>query len=372
MSTHALLGEPYDRMDTPALLVDYDILKRNIDRIQEAHEAVGLKMRPHMKAHKTSEIAHMQIRAGAIGVTCAKIAEAEVMATAGIEDIFIANCLVGQPKMRRLVALAKRIPRLSVAVESKEAARELNNAFEAAGMVCDVIIELDTGAGRAGVLPERAVDFAGALKAFENVRLRGIMAYAGSAYQHSSEKGFREAAAEEVRVMGEIADELRSAGHDIEVVSGGCTPTAGRYEGKGGLTEVRPGTYCLNDHNQVDMNACGREDVAATVLSTVVAIPAPDRAILDAGTKSLAQQVSPVTEGYGWLLDKKLGNIYKINDEHGYLDLARMEGTVEIGEKVRIIPPRICTCLNLYDHLYVLKNGMIRDIWRIQARGANT
>ncbi|MFO7945921.1 MAG: alanine racemase [Armatimonadota bacterium] len=372
MNTHPLLGESYDRIDTPALLVDYRILKRNIERVQKAHDEVGLQMRPHIKAHKTPEIAHMQIQAGAIGVTCAKIAEAEVMATAGIEDIFIANCIVGRPKMRRLVALAKRVPKLSVAVESTEAARELHNAFDNAGMTCDVIIELDTGAGRAGVLPERAVDFAGALEAFSALTLKGIMAYAGAAYKKRGDEGFREAAREETRVMGQIADEIRSAGYALEVVSGGCTPTAGRYEEKGGLTEVRPGTYCLNDHNQVDMGACSREDVAATVLSTVVAIPAPERAILDAGTKSLAQQVSPITEGFGWLVDKECGNIHKTNDEHGFLNLTRMEATVEVGEKLRIIPPRICTCLNLYDYLYVIKDGMIRDIWRIEARGANT
>ncbi|MFP3903082.1 MAG: alanine racemase [Armatimonadota bacterium] len=372
MKPHTLLGEPYDRIDTPALLVDYDILKHNIERVQKAHEAVGLQMRPHIKAHKTPEIAHMQIRAGAIGVTCAKIAEAEVMATAGIEDIFIANCIVGPPKMKRLVALAKRVPKLSVAVESTQGARELNNAFDDAGMTCDVIIELDTGAGRAGVLPERAVDFAGALEAFSALKLKGIMAYAGAAYKKRGDEGFRQAAREEVEVMTRIAEAMNSAGYAVEVVSGGCTPTAGRYEEKGALTEVRPGTYCLNDYNQVDMGACSRDDVAATVLSTIVAIPAPERAILDAGTKSLAQQVSPITEGFGWILDKEYGNIHKTNDEHGFLNIARMEATVEIGEKLRIIPPRICTCLNLYDYLYVIKNGLIRDIWRIEARGANT
>ncbi|MCE5239601.1 alanine racemase [bacterium] len=364
-----LIGQPLAAVDTPALIVDADILTRNILSLQRASEAAGLEVRPHIKAHKTPQIAQMQVRAGAVGVTAAKIGEAEVMADAGIEDIFIANILIGAAKMRRLVALARRVPKLSVAVDSVEGARQLSEAFGAAGMALDVMIEIDAGAGRCGVLPERAVAFAGEITALPALNIVGLMAYAARSYSCRTEQERRAYCAEEGAGLAAIAEELRQAGFDIERISGGSTPTAGRYPAHCGLTEIRSGTYCLNDHNQMDLGTCAVGDVAATVLATVVSHPAPDRFIIDAGTKSLDQQVSQLTEGYGVLLDPPGARVVKINDEHGYLD--RAAGDLHIGDKVRIIPPRICTCLNLYDEMVIVQDGIVRDVWRIAARGKN-
>jgi len=369
----SLLDMPVSCVDTAALLVDYAILQRNIQRLQEASAAAEIAVRPHIKAHKTPQVAQMQVQAGAIGVTCAKLGEAEAMAAGGIEDIFIANCLVGPAKMARLVALAKHVRHLFVAVESIESARQMNDAFAAAGMALDVIIEADIGSNRAGVEPDAAVEFAKALADFRALRIRGVMGYAsGLMYKVQGEEERVECAAEEGRRLSAIAADLQAAGFDVQVVSGGGTPTAGRYRKGCGLTEVRCGTYCLNDHNQVDLGACTTDDIAATVLSTVVSVPAEDRIIIDAGTKALDQAVSDLTEGYGWLKGYEGGNVYKINDEHGYVDRQRLEGDLEIGEKVEIYPPRICTCLNLYDYMYVIEDGQVRDVWQITARGANT
>ncbi len=369
----SLLGMPVSCIDTPALLVDYGILQRNIQRLQDASDAAEIAVRPHMKSHKTPQIAHMQMRAGAIGLTCAKLGEAEAMAAAGIEDLFIAYCLVGATKMARLVALARQVPRLSVAVESIESASQMNDAFAAAGMKLEVVIEVDIGSRRAGVRPEAAVEFAQALQRFPALQLKGVMSYAGKLmYGTRTEEERIECAAEEGRRLGAVADALRAAGVAVTVVSGGGTPTAGRYREGCGLTEVRCGTYCLNDHNQVDLGSCTRDDIAATVLSTVISIPAEDRIICDAGAKALDQAVSDVTEGYGWLKGYEGGNVYLINDEHGHIDRKRLQGDLAIGDKVEIYPPRICTCLNLYDYMYVVEDGHVRDVWRITARGANT
>jgi len=369
----SLLNMPVSCVDTPALLVDYAILQRNIQRLQEASDAAEIAVRPHIKAHKTPQVAQMQIQAGAIGVTCAKLGEAEAMAAGGMEDIFIANCLVGPTKMARLVALAKHVPHLSVAVESIESARQMNDAFATAGMVLDVIIEADIGSNRAGVEPDAAVEFAQALQRFPALQLKGVMSYAGRLmYGTRTEEERIECAAEEGRRLSAIAADLRSAGFDIQVVSGGGTPTAGRYQKGCGLTEVRCGTYCLNDHNQVDLGACTTEDIAATVLSTVVSVPTEDRLICDAGAKALDQAVSDVTEGYGWLKGYEGGYVYLINDEHGHIDRKRLQGDLAIGDKVEVYPPRICTCLNLYDYMYVVEDGQVRDVWQITARGANT
>lgn len=369
----SVIGQPVSCIDTPALLLDYDILERNIQRLQQAADDAELSVRPHMKSHKTPQVAHMQMRAGAIGMTCAKLGEAEAMAAAGIEDIFIAYSLVGATKMTRLVALARQLPRLSVAVESIESARQINDAFTLAGMELQVSIEVDIGSKRAGVMPDNAVEFARALQQFPALKLRGIMTYAGRLmYGVRTEQERIEAAAEEGRRLGAVAQTLRDDGFDIQVVSGGGTPTAGRYRKGCGLTELRCGTYCINDHNQIDLGACTVDDVATTVLSTIISIPGEDRLLCDAGAKALDQAVSDVTEGFGWLKSYEGGNIFLINDEHGHIDRKRLQADLSIGDKVEIIPPRICTCLNLYDFMYVIQDGHVCDIWRITARGANT
>lgn len=364
-----LPGQTLGAVDTPALVVDYDVLLDNLTRLQKAADAAGLQLRPHIKAHKTPEIAHLQLRLGAVGITCAKLGEAEVMATAGVEDIFIANQIVGETKLRRLVALARRVPQLSVAVDSLEVAQPLSEACAAAGLCLDVLIEVDTGAQRCGVAPEAVVPFARQLAPLPGLHLVGLMAYAARSYVGDWEQR-RAFCRQEGAELAALAAELRADGHDIRRISGGSTPSGPCYEPGCGLTEIRSGTYCLNDYNQVDLGTCTRQQVAATVLATVISRPGPERAILDAGTKALDQQVSKLTEGYGWLVDPPDANVVKINDEHGYLD-ARA-GALRVGDKVRIIPPRICTCLNLYDWMVVVQDEVVRDVWRIAARGRNT
>ncbi|MGD9496751.1 MAG: alanine racemase [Armatimonadota bacterium] len=368
-----VVGRPLEALDTPALLVDLDVLEDNIGRIHLATFAAGLEIRPHIKSHKTPEIAQMQVRAGASGITAAKIGEAEVMASAGIEDIFIANCLVGETKMRRLVALARRTPRPSIALESLEAARQASEAFAAAGMTLPVLIEVDAGAGRTGVQPERAVEFADQVAELPALRIVGMMSYASHfAYPKRGPEELAAGAAEEGRLLGQIAATLAQAGHEMSRISGGSTPTAGRYLPDCGLTEIRAGTYCINDRNQVDIGSCTMEQVAVSVLATVVAHPTVERAIIDAGTKALDQQVGTTSAGYGWLPEVPGALVVRINDEHGFVDLREAQRDLAIGEKVRVIPPRAPTCINLYDCIYAVRDGIVQDVWRVAARGRNT
>ncbi|MBC7289659.1 MAG: alanine racemase, partial [Armatimonadetes bacterium] len=257
------VGKSIYDLDTPALLVDLDVLERNIARQQAAAERAGLQMRPHIKAHKTPEIAHMQLAAGAVGVTAAKISEAEVFASAGVKDIFIANELVGPHKLARLVALAHRVPRLSVAVDSLEVAQPLSVQFSRAGLVLDVLIELDNGAGRCGVRPDQLPTLAERVANLPGLRLAGVMAYCPQAYSVQGAEKHREVAEWEGAWLAEQAACLRRAGFAVERVSGGSTPTAPHYRANCGLTEIRPGTYCLNDRNQVDLGSCLESDVAA-------------------------------------------------------------------------------------------------------------
>jgi D-serine deaminase-like pyridoxal phosphate-dependent protein len=372
MDKTGLIGRSIYDLDTPCLLLDLDILKANIRRAQEAADRAGLGLRPHIKAHKTPQVGLMQTRAGAIGVTAAKISEAYSFATAGIEDIFIANQLIGPTKMQRLLVLANRVPRLAVAVDSLVGASQLSAAFAGAGREVDVILEVDAGAGRCGVPAGRLVELADQVSALPGLHIKGLYAYAGgAAYATRDAEAIAKWAAEESAFLGEQARRLRSAGFPIDIISGGCTPSAPHYRPGCGLTEIRPGTYALNDRNQIDLNTCTEADVATTVLSTVISTPAPDRVVLDAGSKSLATQIGNVSNGWGWVLGEPEGVLFRLNDEHGYLDPRPMVRTPQTGDKLRLIPPRICTCLNLYDEVVAISGERVEDIWPIAARGAN-
>ncbi len=368
MDTPACLGRSIFDLDTPCLLVDVDVLTTNIKRIQQATDEAGIGLRPHIKAHKTPQVALMQTHAGAVGVTAAKVSEAEVFAAAGVDDIFVANQIIGEPKLRRLASLSRYVPRLAVAVDSLPGAQQLSKIFAAAGRTIDVILEVDSGAGRCGVPPEQLAELGDQVADLSGLRVAGIFAYAGRVYQLRGREAFGVYAAEEAAFLNEQAESLRRAGFGIQVISGGCTPTAGLYEANCGLTEIRPGTYCLNDRNQIDLGTCTEAEVAATVLSTVIS--APDRAICDAGTKALATQMGNISDGFGWVWGHPEGVFYKLNDEHGYLDTGPMANKPRIGDKLRIIPPRICTCLNLYDEMYVISEDHVVDLWPIVARGA--
>lgn len=372
MNNTSLIGQSIYDLDTPCLLLDIDVLQANLDRIQAAANRACVGLRPHIKAHKTPQIALMQVRGGAIGVTASKISEAQAFGAAGIEDIFIANQLVGPTKVRALVALAGYVPRLSVAMDSLGVARPIAEAFVAAGRTLDVVLEVDAGAGRCGVPPEQLIGLARDIAGLKALRIRGLYAYAGGApYGQRSREATAAWAAAEGRLLAQLGAELRVAGFCTEVISGGCTPTATLYEPGCGLTEIRPGTYALNDRNQIDLGACAEADIATTLLSTVVSRPRPDLAICDAGSKSIATQLGNVSAGFGWVYGHPEGIFTRLNDEHGYLDLGPMSWRPEVGDKLRIIPPRICTCLNLYDELAVISGERVVDVWRIAARGAN-
>ena len=205
------------------------------------------------------------------------------------------------------------------------------------------------------------------------LRIVGMMSYASHfAYPKRGPEELAEGAAQEARAIAEIAATLAEAGHEMTRISGGSTPTAGRYRAGCGLTEIRAGTYCINDRNQVDIGSCTMEQVALSVLATVVARPTAERAIIDAGTKGLDQQVGTTSAGYGWLPEVPGALVGKINDEHGFVDVSAAERELSIGEKVRVVPPRAPTCLNLYDTIHATRGGVVQDVWRITARGRNT
>ncbi len=364
------LGQSAHDLDTPCLVLDLEVLRANLERVQRRTSEAALKLRPHFKAHKCREIARLQLQAGAIGGTVAKVSEAEVFAQAGVEDLFLANQVIGKAKAERLAALARWVPRLTVAVDSVQGARELSAGMVAAGVTVGVILEVDGGAHRCGVQPQDLLPLAERVAELPALEVRGVFAYAGPAYERRGAKQLAAYAEEEAALLAEQGRQLREAGFVVETISGGCTPTAGRYRAGCGLTEVRPGTYVLNDRNQMDLGSCAEAEVALTVLTTVVSTPTPERAIVDAGAKSVAQQASPpLSPGCGWVLGRPEGMLYRLNDEHGFLDTREMSPRPQIGEKLRIIPPRAPTCVNLWEEMYVVEGEEVVDVWEIAARG---
>lgn len=366
-------------LDTPALVVDLDVVERNVQSMAEHARRLGVALRPHAKTHKTVELAALQLRAGAVGLTLAKIGEVEaLLAAAGpaqlpLEDVLLAFPIVGRQKLARLLALAEKL-RVTVALDSREAAAALGTAAAEAGRQVGVLVEVDTGGRRCGVLPGApAVALARFVAGTPGLVLRGIMTHEGHAYAASPETlpSVSQAAG---RAMVETAQAIRAAGLEAPVVSVGSTPSARDVAEVGGVTEIRPGTYVFQDYNQVRLGVARVEDCAAVVHATVVARPAPDRAVIDAGTKAVAADRHMIVverEGYGLVKGQPGWFFARASEEHGIL-LRQEDGHAEelaVGDRVEVIPNHICAAVNLYDQLVVQRRGVVEGTWRVAARG---
>lgn len=355
-------------LETPAVLVDLDVLERNIARMAERARACGVRLRPHAKTHKVVEIARRQIASGAAGLSVAKTSEAEVFADAGFEDLFVAYPVVGADKARRLLALATRMRRLAVGVDSVEGAATLADAFRAAGRSLEAMLKVDVGFHRAGVAPERAREVALRLADLPGLRLRGIFTHAGQGYHAESPESVREVARHEGRTMAMVADELRRAGLALEDVSVGSTPTAREAMAQPGVTECRPGNYVYHDGTQVALGTCAPSDCALSVLATVVSVSGADRAVVDAGSKTLSSDpLRPRAGGYGQIAGRR-SRLQRLSEEHGVIAVEGGE-RFRVGERVRILPNHACVVSNLHDRVIGVRGETVEAEMKVAARG---
>lgn len=362
-----MLGRSIDGLATPAVLVDLDVLERNIARMAARARAAGVNLRPHAKTHKCPQIGRLQRAAGAWGLSVAKVGEAEVFADAGFEDLFVAYPLVGEDKGRRLLALADRI-RLAVGVDSVEGARTIAGPFREAGRELDVLLKVDVGYGRVGVLPEHAADVARRVAGLPGLRLRGVFTHAGHGYLAETKAGVDEIARLEGERLTAAAAELRAAGLTIDEVSVGSTPTAAHAMRVPGVTECRPGNYVFHDASQVGLGTCGIEDCALTVVATVVSVPAPGRAVVDAGSKTLSSDpLRPRAGGHGWILGRR-SRVERLSEEHGVVAVEPGE-SFRVGERVTILPNHACVVANLHDRLVGVSGGRVEAVLTVAARG---
>ncbi|GIF95855.1 alanine racemase [Catellatospora citrea] len=350
-------------LPTPYVSVDVDVLDRNVARMAAFTRERDLALRPHAKTHKCLEIARRQLAAGAVGLTVATVAEAEVFAAAGCEDLFIAYPLwVDQARGARLREVAARAV-VRVGVDSAESAQAL---VRHAGRDIEVMVEVDSGHHRSGVRPADAAAVAlAADKA--GLRVRGVFTFPGHGYGPALAEGV---AAEEAVALVEAADAMRAAGFDPDVVSGGSTPTAS-WSHVAALNEIRPGVYVFNDAQQVELGVCDFDDVALAVVATVVSRSA-DHVILDAGGKVLGADRSAWATGHGRLPDLPDARITALSEHHATVTVPPGADLPERGSRLRVVPNHVCATVNLADELIAVSGGEIVDRWAVAARGANT
>lgn len=347
-------------LDTPALTCDLDIVERNIATYQRLITDAGLAMRPHIKTHKVPAVAHMQLAAGAIGICCQKVTEAEVFIAAGIKDVLIAYNLIGKPKLERLSRIARQAD-IKVAIDSAYTARGISAQAAEDGVEVGIVIELMMG-NRSGVAaPQDAVELGRLVTALPGLRLRGLMGYPTGP------------APECLDFFAATINAYRREGLCLDIVSGGGTNSSWQAapERAIGFTEHRPGTYIYHDWSQVQRNEhVTLEDCALRVICTVVSRPTPGIATIDGGSKTFTNEGFRI-EGLdpNHIVEYPAARMIGQNEEHGIIDVSACPRKPELGERVTVIPYHACVVTNLHDEVVGVRDGKVEAFWPILARG---
>jgi D-serine deaminase-like pyridoxal phosphate-dependent protein len=355
-------------LETPALLVDIDQMSRNLDRVADYARSHEIALRPHIKTHKSPLLSREQLDRGAAGLTCATPYEAEVMSEA-CDDLLVMYPPVGQHRAMRLAQLAQRV-RLTVALDSETAARDIGNAAQHVGSDVRVLIEIDVGMHRVGVQSaDDATVLARRVTALPRLEVVGIAFYPGHIRGPVTEH------APQLAELGKRIDEARSAFErakiPMTVVSAGSTPTLWRTHEIGGVTEMRPGTYIFNDRTTADIGACTLDDCALTVLATVVSTAVPGQAVVDAGAKALGREPIRGTssEGFASVAGRPDVVVKSMSEEHGILDLSRTSWRPKVGERLQLVPNHVCIVVHLADVVYGVRDAAVVSSWPVAARG---
>ena len=357
-------------IDTPAILIDLDIMERNLKRVADYARAHELRLRPHTKTHKIPELGRRQIELGAAGLTVAKVGEAEVMLASGTPDLLVAYPVIGHRKLDRLMEVARHT-RITVSLDNLTSARQLSDAARQAQVKVAVLAETDVGLGRVGVAPgEPLVALGKGIQNFPHLELEGVAFYPG--HIKSIEDGGREQIARLSATVEGIIRDFRSAGLPIRIVSGGSTPALFESHRVAGLNEIRPGTYIFNDRNTVECGACTWDDCAASILVTVVSTAIAGQIIIDGGSKTFSSD-RLVTGGeptFGLIREAPGALFHRMNEEHGYVDLRRAErDDFSVGDRLRIVPNHICVAMNLHEQVYGFRGEQVEEVWKVEGRG---
>ena len=359
------IGRHKSELDTPALLIDLDIMETNIQKMADYMTSVNTELRPHVKTHKSPIIAQKQIKAGAIGVTCAKLGEAEEIVQSGIRDVLIANQIVGKHKITRLINLAKQ-SEIMVAADDTKNLQDISDAAVADGVNVRILVEVNIGMDRCGVEPgEEALTLAQQVLQSPNLKFEGLMGYEG----HTVAKPDRDERESDTRdamhwLIG-TKDYLNKHGLDVSIMSGGGTGTFDITGSIPEMTEVQAGSYIFMDSTYNKVEGVGEKfDCSLSVLATVVSRPAKKRIIVDAGLKVLTKEFGiPQPIGYNGI------EMTGLSEEHGKLQVSNRNITLSPGEKLEILPTHCCTTVNLHDRYYCIRDEIVESVWNIAARG---
>ena len=353
-------GTPVEDLDTPSIVVDLDVAEANLRKMQSFADRQRMGLRPHSKTHKSPYWAHRQLDAGAIGITCSKVGEAEVLVDGGVREILIANEIVGAKKIARLAALQKRA-NVTVAVDSAENARDLSEAAEAIGVEIPILVDVNVRMARCGVEPgEPATTLARTVDGLAGLRFDGLMGYEGHVTADEDEK--RQIVSEAMDKFKYAKDEITSAGLPVKVMSAGGTSTYMETSKIDHVTDIQCGSYVFMDGSYLGEMA--DFDMALTVLSTVISRPAPERAVLDIGRKSMNAE-----SGLPRVVSPNGARLDHLNEEHGILELDESAQNLRIGDQVRLLPMTAATTINIHDYYFCVRGGILEDVIPIAARG---
>lgn len=356
-------------LSTPYVYVDVDKLDKNIETMENRLRNAGIDHWPHIKTHKSIEIARQQIEAGAKGISCAKLSEAEVFANAGFKNIFIAYPIVGEDKRNRLQELAKEI-NIRTIVDSLVVAEGLSKVGEAVGNEIEVLIEIDGGTHRGGVQPgEATLELARKVSKLPGIKFKGIFTYVGQIYGLSTEEEVKQETRREAQLLIENKKLLNTNGIDVETMSGGSTLSSYHAEELKGITESRAGNYVFGDMNAVAHDIYIPEECALRVRASIVSITLPGHATIDAGSKTLTSDLSAAGNTFGYVIEKPDVEIAKLNEEHGYLKYDPEKHHFQIGDQIEIVPNHSCVIPNLNESVHAFQKGKGKGKINIDAKG---
>lgn len=363
MITEGYVGKHYSELPTPCLLLELDALDHNIKTMQDyLRKETKCQLRPHIKTHKCPRLAHLQIQAGAIGVTCAKLGEAVEMAHAGIKSILIANEVIGDDKIKVLAGL-NRYGEVMPAVDNKENVERISYYAKKFGVIIPLFIEVDIGLNRCGVrtIPE-ALELAEAIKQLDNVYLKGIQAYENRGDECETLEAKLKFVNERVGFAAKVKDTLIEQGYPVEIMSNASTGTVKYTSTLHGVTEVQPGSYVLME-NAYDVNKIGLPFKQALFVLTSVCSIYKERIVLTAGEKTVT-----IDQGPPILVDDPEAKTM-CNEEHCLVDMTEKIRHYKVGDKVLLKPAHCCTTVNQHNFFYCIRNGIVEDMWPISARG---
>ena len=361
-------GDP--RLDTPAMLVDLDVAEANIASMAAFAQRAGLQLRPHVKTHKSIAMARRQLDAGAVGLCVATVSEAEVFtgitagaAAAGAASLTLAYPVVGARKLSRLADVCRAVP-VTLVADSATVIDGYAEIARRAGRTVAVLVEVDTGMRRVGVPPHAVPELARRVAKSPGLEFAGILTHAGHAHDAVGQLGIEQVARQEATVMGDVRADLEHAGHEIRVVSAGSSLTARYLTAADGITEIRPGTYIYNDLRTLACWSCTAEEIAVSMLATVISTDGGVRVTVNAGSKTLTTTADPVY-GHGHVAGRPDATVSRLSEEHGVLTVTGPPPAV--GDLVRILPVHVCVWSDLQPEVYGTRRGEIVERIRVDA-----